>query len=640
MALPEPGDVFESKYRIDAILGEGGFGRVYEAFDIELERRVAVKLLKPSRKGDDLTRARRFMREVKAIAGLNHPSTITMYDYGRTDDGLLFMVSELVDGVDLSELCEQRSFTQDETVHVLMQLLESLREAHSAGLLHRDIKPDNIRVFAYDGDPLRVKLLDFGIVKSFTEEQSNLTATGRVVGTVRYMSPEQLTGGDLSPASDLYSLGLVAFEMLFGGQARRADDLLEGRFVRVDPGERISTSFARVLNRMLEPRVDLRAADAGEVLLALRTLDSGQPFASPIPAVVEDLPRQTEFEQLEKQRPGRWAWLAAAFVGLAVVVAAAMVLFVNEDDAVSVREPNVPTSELRSPPTRSSNPLQRVVDPIPAPLKTPGCGKPFKQGIEHVTATFGLDEQRWSVTIPEGYDPNEPMPLLIILMGVGSPTFVSEIGRFATQRHYIAAHVIGAHPKVDATEPPQFEIARVRSIVREMKARWCVDEDRIFVFGNHGMGAPVNGARFAEQLRCEPWIRAIAITTKNGTTPEPVGPYCPNRSVPILQLGRTRPEEGWLQCTRMDPTPCDRVEGVLSPTEQRWWARNRCNGEPEIVSDDHGWSCWSGACEVPTKFCRSDEQLYQHLTATDRRYSRSLKIVDQFFSELPVASED
>ena len=293
MELPEPGQLFQKKYKLQDMLGRGGFAAVYRATDIEIGRDVAIKVLLP---GDDDGYsegvAARFVREARVIGGFQDPHTITMFEFGTTDDGLLFMVFEYVKGDDLSNIIKKRgALPQQEVSHIMKQVLQSLREAHAHGVLHRDIKPANILVYDYMGDANRVKLLDFGIAKAVAGGQDgmNLTREGAMIGTPRYMSPEQIYGGELDARSDLYSLGLVAHEMLVGSPAitgTTSKEMLRAQLaddpVRLPRGRVLATeAFCGVIDTLTARSPDQRFETAADVMQALDWVESqGQPPTS------------------------------------------------------------------------------------------------------------------------------------------------------------------------------------------------------------------------------------------------------------------------------------------------------------------------------------------------------------------------
>jgi predicted Ser/Thr protein kinase len=197
------------RYAIDEQVGIGGMGTVFSATDERLGRRVAVKLLKEELASDPKF-IERFRREARAAAALSHPNVASVFDYGESD-GRPFIVMELIDGRDLSRVMrDDGPLDEPRTRAIAAQIAVALGHAHSAGLVHRDVKPHNVIVTGDD----RVKVTDFGIARATGE--STLTATGTILGTAQYISPEQASGESLGPPSDVYSLGIVLYEMLTG----------------------------------------------------------------------------------------------------------------------------------------------------------------------------------------------------------------------------------------------------------------------------------------------------------------------------------------------------------------------------------------------------------------------------------------
>jgi serine/threonine protein kinase len=224
------GYIFEGKYRIQGELGRGGFGMVYLAYQIGMDRNVALKVLKPDLQVEaSMTARERFLREVKIISKLRHPNTVTIHDFGETGDGLVYMVLEYVDGETLKDVINRRGAFRDERASkVCIQVAKSLSEAHRHGIIHRDLKPANIMLTELGGEEDFVKVLDFGIARlrgGRDKASEDLTSVGvapgerQLIGTPRYMSPEQVRGEELTGASDVYSLGLMFYEMLTGEPA-------------------------------------------------------------------------------------------------------------------------------------------------------------------------------------------------------------------------------------------------------------------------------------------------------------------------------------------------------------------------------------------------------------------------------------
>ncbi|CAL9491797.1 Serine_threonine-protein kinase PknD [Nocardiopsis dassonvillei] len=203
------GTVLSDRYRLEEQIGSGGMGTVWKATDTLLNRPVAVKLLHPSQMAEPTARER-FRTEGRITAGLSHPGIAQVFDYGE-EDGRAFLIMELVVGEPLSQVLKERGgLTPDETLDFIGQAAQALAAAHARGVVHRDIKPGNLLVTG-DG---RLKLTDFGIARG--DMSVTLTQTGMVMGTAQYISPEQASGRPATGASDLYALGVVAYECLAG----------------------------------------------------------------------------------------------------------------------------------------------------------------------------------------------------------------------------------------------------------------------------------------------------------------------------------------------------------------------------------------------------------------------------------------
>ena len=212
----KPGDVFDDRYELGEIIGSGGTGTVWRARDTVLARDVAVKVLRVGELGDEVQRAR-LRGEAQLAGGLNHPAIGQVFDYGVVDEAP-YIVMGLVPGVPLSKvLREERRLAPGRTMRIVSQLAGGLEMAHQAGIVHRDLKPANVMIDEDD----RAVLLDFGIARAATDEP--LTATGTIVGTVDYISPEQAAGGSATAHSDLYGLGMVAYECLSGQRPFRRE---------------------------------------------------------------------------------------------------------------------------------------------------------------------------------------------------------------------------------------------------------------------------------------------------------------------------------------------------------------------------------------------------------------------------------
>ena len=213
------GRTLNNRYLVKRKIGEGGFGAVFEGVQVATERSVALKILHPQ-SVSDATVVARFRREAEACSKLRNPHTVVIYDFDQTEDGVLYLAMELVRGKSLQDIQRESGIIPvDRTLRILDQVADALGEAHDKGIVHRDMKPENIMVEVRDGDDF-VKVLDFGIAKIKAgdggKDTPALTAIGQTVGTLEFMSPEQLRGKPLDGRSDIYALGMVAFEMLTG----------------------------------------------------------------------------------------------------------------------------------------------------------------------------------------------------------------------------------------------------------------------------------------------------------------------------------------------------------------------------------------------------------------------------------------
>jgi serine/threonine protein kinase len=216
---PLLGRVVNDRYRIVEQIGHGGMGRVYKAQQSPLDRIVALKVLGAGHDRDP-NFYKRFFLEASVTAKLTHPNTITLYDYGRTDDGIFFIAMEYLNGRTLSAAMQQDGpLAQERVIHVAQQICRSLREAHALGIIHRDLKPANVMLLRQHDDHDFVKVLDFGLVKFFSGESAqdvDITNAGTFMGSPHYIAPEQARNQSPDQRCDIYSLGILLYHMLTG----------------------------------------------------------------------------------------------------------------------------------------------------------------------------------------------------------------------------------------------------------------------------------------------------------------------------------------------------------------------------------------------------------------------------------------
>jgi serine/threonine protein kinase len=267
-------------YVIESKLGEGGMGAVYLARHLSIDQSIAIKVLH-GRAAQRSELLQRFNREARAIAKLTHPNVIRVFIFGHTDDGLVYLAMEYVAGGSLRHLIEKQGrLSELQAVYVLKQVLAAVAEAHELGIIHRDLKPDNILLTRYRGNDSFVKVVDFGIAKVNEPDgrpQAQLTQAGVVYGTPEYLSPEQAQALPLDHRSDLYSLGVILWEMLTGQLPYTGDTamsvLVQHAFDPPPNPEKspvpISPCLREVLGRALAKKPEERFATAAEFIEAV-----------------------------------------------------------------------------------------------------------------------------------------------------------------------------------------------------------------------------------------------------------------------------------------------------------------------------------------------------------------------------------
>ncbi|MCA9562332.1 MAG: serine/threonine protein kinase [Myxococcales bacterium] len=275
---PLLGTVLNGRYRLEERIGEGGMGAVYRGVQEPVGRQVAIKVLRPEL-ASDREAVRRFFNEARVVSKLRHPNTVTLYDFGQSDAGDLFIAMEFLSGRSLDRIMRSGELSLPEVLEVVDQVALSLEEAHSHGIIHRDLKPDNVFIDRVGNGNL-VKVLDFGIAKVNEPDggtSRELTQAGVVYGTPEYLSPEQAQAHPLDQRSDLYSIGVVLWELLAGElpfQGPNAMAVLVKHAFEPTPdpntmGVPLSEPMKEILRKALAKSREERFQSAEEFLAAL-----------------------------------------------------------------------------------------------------------------------------------------------------------------------------------------------------------------------------------------------------------------------------------------------------------------------------------------------------------------------------------
>ena len=282
---PDPliGRTVNDRFKVTALIARGGMGKVYKAEQAPLGRVCAIKVLNPNYSGEhDPEFHKRFFLEASISSKLTHPNTVTIFDYGRTDDNIYYMAMEYLEGRTLHRtLREEGPFTEERTTHIARQICRSLREAHSLGVIHRDLKPANVYLIEHGDEIDFVKVLDFGLVKNIEDGKGeDLTQTGLFMGSPKYMAPEQIRGEHVDARTDIYALGIMMYEMITGkvpfDRPNSVNILMAHVNERVphlremNPNVQCGEAFEQTIYKCVEKNPDDRFKSMDEVLSALK----------------------------------------------------------------------------------------------------------------------------------------------------------------------------------------------------------------------------------------------------------------------------------------------------------------------------------------------------------------------------------
>ncbi len=365
------GDVVLGKYRIDRELGRGGMGVVVAATNVELDQQVALKLLLPERRGDDRAIAR-VMDEARATVQLSGLHTGKVLDVARLPSGEPVLVMSLLDGESLAELlAREGALPEARVVDLMLQACEGLAEAHALEIIHRDIKPSNL-FLALDVDgTASLKVIDFGVAKA-SSNASDLTATQAVVGSVQYMSPEHLRKRPVDARTDIWSLGVVMYELLTARQPFPAESVTDASIqIAVEPPQpmpaAISAKVRAIVERCLEKDPDKRYQTIREVAAALRALGTGKTTA------VKAAAAATTAATTPPRKTASRKWPVVALLGAAAAAAAAVVVTSAGRDDGGDDGGGAPTAQEGAAATPPSKPIVSEIPPPTPKFHFAGC---------------------------------------------------------------------------------------------------------------------------------------------------------------------------------------------------------------------------------------------------------------------------
>ncbi len=419
MAEPHKDEMVDERYRLDRKIGSGGMADVWLADDTELDRKVAIKILH-DRFAQDSEFVQRFQREAQAAAGLQHPNVVGIFDRGSFD-GTYFIAMEYVDGPSLKDLVKGGMAPKD-AIDFTRQILNAARFAHRKGIVHRDLKPQNVLI----DDEGRARVADFGIARA--GENSDITATGSVMGTAQYISPEQAQGKPTTPRSDIYSIGVVLYEMLTGRVPFEGESAVAVALKQVSEAPRrpsainpnVPPALDAVVMRALAKDPDARFKDADAFLKALDAAEKAPDapraedtaaYAAVSPEGVaaipgEEEPYDEEAEWERERRRRRWRWIIVALLAAAVAglvawaltrpshIAVPDVIGQNQDVATQVLEAKGFEVDIKSVPSQA--PRNQVVEQDPIPTDR-GGGK----AEEGSTVTLSVSSGPAIVAVPD-----------------------------------------------------------------------------------------------------------------------------------------------------------------------------------------------------------------------------------------------
>ena len=425
------------RYRVLSMLGSGGMGTVFLAEHVNLRRRVAIKVLRPKSAQDQL-QVQRFMREARATSAISHPNVIEISDFGDTPDGTVFFVMECLDGEDLRRLLKrEKRLAWPRVRHLIVQVCRALEAAHAAGVVHRDMKPDNCFRITRGDDPDFIKVLDFGIAKTqpLGPEDKGLTKTGIIVGTAEYMSPEQIQGNSFDPRVDVYAVGVIMYELLCGRVPFRDKDK---NFAKVlikqlynaprppsqrAPDANIPPEAEAIVLKSLAKDPANRFASMTEMIAAIEAVGTGAPAVTVVAehVIAPDTSAPMHYseslvapvagtQEHDEAGSSRVLWIGVGGLIVAAGLAAFAVLgeTSSEAPADAASEPQDPPAVAAAPEQPAPTPTEAAApEPTPAATSTLHFDTNVPVSIHDATdgTLYGRSDDPAGIAIPRSSDP-------------------------------------------------------------------------------------------------------------------------------------------------------------------------------------------------------------------------------------------
>lgn len=337
------GTLIDQRYRVEALLGEGGMGLVYRATHTRLNKPLAIKVLRSENVREQEVLAR-FRREAESASNIGNEHIVDISDFGTLPDGSTYFVMECLEGLDLIDAIDAvQRLPENRAIHIARQICMALGAAHDAGIVHRDLKPENVFLIRRGDDDDFVKVLDFGIAK-VANRPHRLTRDGEVLGTPHYMSPEQCAGDDIDHRTDIYALGVLLYEMVTGHVPHDADTMMGilTKQMYEDPVpprvrvSRVSAELERIIMRCLAKKPEQRYPTMGEMEADLASLSAGHP---PVGTDTITLKPAVEPKPKPSRRTPMWLGLLGLMVLASVVIAAIGGAFDRGDEPSAVTIP-------------------------------------------------------------------------------------------------------------------------------------------------------------------------------------------------------------------------------------------------------------------------------------------------------------